>query len=184
MIPIKFRLLDSKDRESYRQIRLESLTNYPEFFGDTYEEEINATTLKFDKALKSSDGNSFLVGAFSEDILIGICGFIQDGRMKTSHRGDIVQVYVDPSFSGQGIGSELLKITIAKAFENGLIDQILLSVVYINEKAINLYKKHCFAPYGMLENYFRWGEKNWAQLFMVLTRKDYLVKNELKSKVT
>src|SRR4030095_16580350 len=110
MIPIKFRLLDSKDRESYRQIRLECLTNYPEFFGDTYEEEINATTLKFDKALKSSDGNSFLMGAFS----------------------------------GEGIGSELLKFTITKAFENGLIDQILLSVVYTNEKAINLYKKHWF----------------------------------------
>ena len=184
MTPIKFRLLDAKDRESYRQIRLESLTNFPEFFGDTYEEEINATALKFDKALKSSDGNSFLMGAFSEDTLIGICGFILDGRMKTSHRGDLVQVYVDPSFSGQGIGSELLKFTIDKAFENGWIDQILLSVVYTNERAINLYKKHWFVSYGMLENYFKWGENNWAQLFMVLTRKEYSGKNELKSKAT
>src|SRR5512143_3165185 len=111
MTSINFRLLDSKDRESYRQIRLECLTNYPEFFGDTYEEEINAHTLRFDKALRSSDSVSFLMGAFSDDSLIGISGFIQDGRMKASHRGDLVQVYIDPSFSRHGIGSELVRLT-------------------------------------------------------------------------
>lgn len=178
MTSINFRLLDSKDRESYRQIRLECLTNYPEFFGDTYEEEINAHTLRFDKALRSSDSVSFLMGAFSEDSLIGISGFIQDGRMKASHRGDLVQVYIDPSFSRHGIGSELVGLTIAKAFENKLIDQLLLSVVYTNEKAINLYKKYGFVPYGKLENYFKQGDNSWDQLFMVLTREDYLIINK------
>lgn len=178
MTSINFRLLDSKDRESYRQIRLECLTNYPEFFGDTYEEEINAHTLRFDKALRSSDSVSFLMGAFSDDSLIGISGFIQDGRMKASHRGDLVQVYIDPSFSRNGIGSKLVGLTIAKAFENKLIDQLLLSVVYTNEKAINLYKKYGFVPYGKLENYFKQGDNSWDQLFMVLTREDYIFINK------
>lgn len=178
MTSINFRLLDSKDRESYRQIRLECLTNYPEFFGDTYEEEINAPTLRFDKALRSSDSVSFLMGAFSDDSLVGISGFIQDGRMKASHRGDLVQVYIDPSFSRHGIGSKLVELTIAKAFENKLIDQLLLSVVYTNEKAINLYKKYGFVPYGKLENYFKQGDNSWDQLFMVLTREDYLIINK------
>lgn len=177
MTPINFRLLDSKDRESYRQIRLECLTNYPEFFGDTYEEEINAPVLKFDKALRSNDRNSFLMGAYSDDSLIGICGFIQDGRMKTSHRGDLVQVYIDPSFSRHGIGSELLALTIAKVFENSFIDQILLSVVNTNEKAINLYKKYGFVQYAILENYFKTGNMRWAQVFMVLTRERFSTAN-------
>lgn len=170
MIPISFRLLDSKDRENYRQKRLECLTNYPEFFGDTYEEEISGAPLKFDKALRPGNDNSFLIGAFSDDSLVGISGFIQDGRIKTNHRGDLVQVYVDPSFSGQGIGSKLVELTISRAFENSLIDQILLGVVHTNEKAIRLYKKHGFVEYGMLENYFKRDENSWTQLFMALTR--------------
>jgi len=177
MTPINFRLLDTKDRESCRQIRLECLTSYPEFFGDTYEEEINAPNLKFDKALRSSDSTSFLMGAYSEDSLVGICGFIHDGKMKASHRGELVDVYIDPSFSRHGIGSELLALTIARVFENNFIDQVLLSVVNTNEKAINLYKKHGFVQYGILENYFNRSNNSWAQLFMVLTREDFLTKN-------
>jgi ribosomal protein S18 acetylase RimI-like enzyme len=50
-------------------------------------------------------------------------------------------------------------------------------VVNTNEKAINLYKKHGFVQYGILENYFNRGNDSWAQLFMVLTRKDFLTKN-------
>ena len=174
MTVIKFRLLDTKDRESYRQIRLECLTNYPEYFGDTYEEEVNSSTLKFDKALRSVDKNSFLMGAYSEDSLIGICGFIQDGRIKTSHLGELLQIYIDPSFSKHGIGSELLGLTIEKIFGNTFIDQILLNVVGENEKSINLYKKYGFVQYGILENYYKMGKISWTQIFMVLTRKNHL----------
>ena len=178
MTSINFRLLNSKDRESYKQIRLESLTNYPDFFGDTYEEEISAHTLRFEKALRSSDSISFLLGAFSDDSLIAISGFIHDGRMKSSHRGDLVQIYVDPSFSSHGIGSELVRLTIAKAFESNLIDQLLLGIDCKNEKAIKLYKKHGFVQYGKLENYFKQGDDSWDQLFLVLTRKDYSITNK------
>jgi ribosomal protein S18 acetylase RimI-like enzyme len=173
MKQIKFRLLKSADLESYRRIRLECLTNHPEFFGDTYkEEEIHTSTNKFYKVLSSNDSNSFLFGAFSGNILIGICGFIQEERIKTIHRGNLVQVYVEPSFSGRGIGNTLIKLTIAKAFENILIDQILLSVVYTNDKAVNLYKKLGFVQYGMIENYFKEAGNSWTQLFMTLTREN------------
>ena len=173
MISINFRLLHIANLESYRMIRLECLANYPDHFGDTYEEELNTTGNKFYEALRSNDSTSFLFGAFSGDSLIGICGFIQESRSKAKHRGTLVQVYTDPHFSGQGIGSELVRLTIAKAFGNALIDQILLSVVYTNDKAVNLYKKFGFIQYGILENYFKQGEMNWAQLFMVLTRENY-----------
>jgi ribosomal protein S18 acetylase RimI-like enzyme len=174
MTKVKYRLLHSTDMDSYKRIRLECLANYPDHFGDSYEEEVNNATPKFDKALMSNDNNTFLYGAFSENTLIGICGFIQQERIKTRHRGDLVQVYVNPSFSGQGIGRELIKLTIAKAFDNILIDQILLSVVYTNDKAVKLYKKLGFVQYGIIENYFKQNDNSWSQLFMALTRKNYL----------
>ncbi len=97
--------MQAGDKESYRRIRLECLVDYPEYFGDSYEEEVHADPLKFDKTFFSDGNHSFLYGAFSQDLLIGICGFDQQKRTKTRHRGDLVQVYVQPSYGGQGIGS-------------------------------------------------------------------------------
>jgi ribosomal protein S18 acetylase RimI-like enzyme len=173
MAQIDFRLLKACDLDDYRTLRLECLTNYPDYFGDSYEEEVSATN-KFYKTLRTNENNSFLYGAFSENRLIGISGFTQDGRMKTRHRGDLVQVYVNPSFSGKGIGKTLIKLTVEKAFENALIDQIHLSVVSTNKNAISLYEKFGFVQFSILENYFKKGNTSWSQAFMLLTRKGYM----------
>ena len=182
MTQINFRLLDLTDLESYRRIRLECLTNYPDHFGDSYEEELNADPSKFEKTFLSGNDHSFLNGAFSQGILIGISGFIQQKRIKTRHRGDLVQVYVDPSFSGQGIGSGLIEVTIAMAFGNILIDQVLLSVVRSNEHAIKLYQKFGFVQYGAIENYFKLANHSSSQIFMALTRQNYITSTIFKEK--
>jgi ribosomal protein S18 acetylase RimI-like enzyme len=174
MTHVHSRLLNRADLESYRRLRLECLSHYPDFFGDSYAEELDGSSNKFYEVLSMSKSNSFLFGAFFNNYLIGTCGFIQEKRIKAKHRGNLVQAYVDPSFAGKGIGSKLLSLTIKKAFENISIDQILLSVVYANDKAITLYTKLGFAAYGHIENYFKQGDKSWSQLFMVLTRNNYL----------
>jgi ribosomal protein S18 acetylase RimI-like enzyme len=180
MTQIVYRLLNSTDRERYRRVRLECLTNYPDYFGDSYEEEINADPSKFEKTFLLGSDHSFLYGAFSQGILIGISGFIHQKRIKTGHRGDLVQVYVDPSFSGQGIGSRLIELTIAKAFDNIFINQILLSVVRSNDRAIKLYKEFGFVKYGVVENYFKVANRSWAQVFMALTRQNYITNTIFK----
>ena len=174
MTQIVYRLLNSTDRERYRRVRLECLTNYPDYFGDSYEEEINGDPSKFEKTFLLGDDHSFLYGAFSQGILIGISGFIHQKRIKAGHRGDLVQVYVDPSFSGQGIGSRLIELTIAKAFDNIFINQVLLSVVRSNDRAIKLYQKFGFVKYGVVENYFKMVNRSWTQVFMALTKQNYI----------
>jgi ribosomal protein S18 acetylase RimI-like enzyme len=180
MTHINFRLLDLTDLESYRRIRLECLTNYPDYFGDSYVEEINADPSRFVKTFLLGNDHSFLNGAFSQGILIGISGFIHQKRIKTRHRGDLVQVYVDPSFSGQGIGSRLIELTIAKAFDNIVIDQVILSVVRSNDHAIRLYEKFGFVQYGVIENYFKLANHSWSQIFMALTRQSYIASTFFK----
>jgi diamine N-acetyltransferase len=83
-------------------------------------------------------------------------------------------VYVDPSFSGQGIGSRLIALTIAKAFDNIFIDQVLLSVVLSNDRATRLYKKFGFVLYGVNKNYFKTADHSWTQVFLTLTRQSYI----------
>lgn len=173
MTKINYRLLEAHDLDNYRHLRLECLKHHPDNFGTTYEEELNAKALKFDKALIEKHPHDFLFGAFENDLLIGICGFVQQPRVKTKHMGEVIQMYVNASYSGQGIGSRLLKLTVAKAFENPLIDQVLLSVIFSNEKAVTTYKNIGFVQYGKLENYFKQEPNSWTQLFMVLTREVY-----------
>ncbi|MEO8771191.1 MAG: GNAT family protein [Ferruginibacter sp.] len=176
---INFRILQSEDIESYRQVRLACLKNHPDQFGTTYEEEANTNPLKFETILSTNNSHDFMFGAFDDKMLIGICGFIQQTRIKTSHLGEIVQMYVDPSYAGKGIGSQILKLAVDKAFENKKIDQVLLSVVYSNEKAVSTYKKLGFAEYGKLENYFKQGGGSWSQLFMALRRnKKHKIRNK------
>lgn len=167
---VVIRQLGKDDSSSYRQIRAECLQRFPDNFGSTFEEESRIKQLKFESYLLEENADNFMFGAFNEDELIGICGFLRETRNKTKHRGDIVQMYVNPMFAGQGIGNKLLTATIQKAFENGEIEQITLSVVAENASANKAYEKIGFVEYGRLPNYFKQGERYWTQRFMVLER--------------
>jgi ribosomal protein S18 acetylase RimI-like enzyme len=165
------RQLLPSDYDEYKRVRLDCLKQYPDNFGTTYEEELNATRLKLDCAIKKPDQSNFAFGAFnSGHHLIGICGFVAETRSKTQHRGEIVQMFVDPSYAGKGIGKALLKLSIEKAFANTQIEQIILSAVSSNTSAISLYKKLGFVEYGRLDNYFKSGSKFTSQSFLYLMK--------------
>jgi RimJ/RimL family protein N-acetyltransferase len=170
-MPISFRQLTSADSLDYRRVRLECLQTFPDNFGSACEEESKIPQLKFEKYLLENNSDNFMFGAFDGEDLIGICGFSREDRNKTKHRGEIVQMYVNPNFAGQRIGFDLLRKTVEKALENSEIEQIVLSLVADNQAANKLYEKVGFVEYGRLQNYFKQGERYWNQRFMVLERK-------------
>ena len=170
---IVYRLLTIHDAERYHQIRLECLRNHPDHFGSTYEEEMDIETTRFIKELTEENNHSFWFGAFDAEKLVGIAGFVQQKRLKTRHRGELVQVYVHPSMTHKGIGKELLTLTIDQAFSNTEIEQIFLSVVESNNKAVALYKKFGFVECGFIENYFKKDGIYSSQVFMVLPKLDF-----------
>jgi ribosomal protein S18 acetylase RimI-like enzyme len=170
-LEIIYRVLNYTDKEKYREIRLECLKNYPQNFGTLYEDEINSNSLKFDRVISENQETDFLFGAFKEKKLLGICGNIQEDRVKTKHISEISQLYVSPEFSKNGIATKLLNLTIEKVFTNKIIEQIILGVVESNKQAIKLYEKSGFTKYGILENYYKHGTTYEAMLFMVLKRK-------------
>ena len=169
---VKYRLLAAEDAERYHSLRLECLRNNPGNFGDSLEEELEVKTSRFKAELNQEKGVSFWYGAFSAGRLIGISGFIQQRRTKARHRGDLIQVYTSPGFANRGIGSALVKLTVEKAFSKPEIEQILLSAVQSNEKAIALYKKLGFVEYGSIENYFKKDGVYSSQLFMALWKNE------------
>lgn len=170
---IVFRLLGSENRADYKSIRLECLQNYPENFGTLYEDEVNASALKFDDVISKNNGTDFLMGAFENEHLIGICGFMQEKRTKTMHIGEISQMYVKPESGKQGVGANLLRLSIEKAFLNKTVDQIMLGVVQSNAQAIHVYLKTGFKQYGHVANYYKKDDQYEGMVFMILTRQSF-----------
>jgi len=113
------------------------------------------------------------MGAFDGEQLIGLCGFHSDGRLKTKHRGEIVQMYVHPDYAGKQIGPALLRKTIEKAFLKPETELITLGVVNENTRAIKLYEQIGFREYGRMTHFFKKDTTYLGQRFMILERKAF-----------
>ena len=146
-MPITYRKLTPGDSGQYRKIRLESLKTHPESFGATYDEEKVQPKLRFEKAIDQPVDGRFMMGAFDQDELIGIFGFVPftlGDMLDLRHAGTLVQMYVRSTFSGQKVGLNLTKAVIREAFSSSDINQIVLGVREGNIFAIRVYEQAGF----------------------------------------
>lgn len=167
---IVYKKVEILEIEQYHKIRLDCLKAYPQYFGTRFDEEQNSSSFKFDKIITQQSTTDFLMGAFLNDSIIGICGFIREKRAKTKHIGEISGMYVMTEFSNQKIGSRLLNTTILTAFEEPYLEQIILAVADKNQNAKNLYTKYGFVEYGRLKKYYKNDGQYETQVFMTLIK--------------
>lgn len=149
------RKLTGADSKTYRQARLYCLKTFPGYFGSLYQDEVKKEKLFFEECLENKDCDSFIFGAWDNEECIGLCGFVPEKRTLTRHRGELIQMFVHPTYQRQNIGEKLVHAIINEAFSNPEIEQITLGVVSTNAAAINLYKKMGFVEYGLLKNCFK-----------------------------
>lgn len=132
-------------------LRLRTLKDHPEAFGQPYEEakaiplEEAHETLRQRMAMANS---ATFVAVDDAESLVGMIGFFRDPRAKNAHSGNIVSVYVVPEARGLGISGRLLDAALnhAKAI-NGLL-QIHLTVASPNVIATRTYERAGFVRYG------------------------------------
>src|SRR5215211_1217143 len=175
---IIIRKLEPHEAAIYREIRLACLKNSSGYFGSTYEEEASNPKLKFEMLIENESPDNFMFGAFDHDDLIGITGFTRMIRQRDRHRGEVVQVYVDASYRGQNVGETLIRRVLERAFTLEGIEQVQLSAIANNEKAIKLYEKIGFRTFGIQTNYFKIGDTYSDQCFMQVFKRDYLPNKE------
>ncbi len=169
---MRIQLLSSEHSKVYRKARLDCLRYFSDHFGTTYEEEAVKPELFVEIMLKERNPNVFMFGAFEGEECIGLCGFVREGRTRTLHRGELVQMYVHPEHHGKGIAKQLVQHTIDLAFSMEGIEQISLSAVANNAAAVSLYLKSGFEQYGLAKNYFRVNETTYTdQIFMICYKK-------------
>ncbi len=100
----------------------------------------------FEKALEQPVDDRFVIGAFDQKTLIGICGFIPFVP-NFSNAGEIIQMYVRSAYSGRKIGLGLVKAAIHEALKISGIEQIVLGVKEGNMSAIRVYEQAGFLTY-------------------------------------
>ena len=170
---IIIRKLQPHESTVYRAVRLACLKNAPQFFGSTYEEEILNPKFFFETYIETESPDHVMFGAFDAERLIGITGFNRIAWKRASHRGEIVQVYVEPGYRGQNIGGKLLQHARDYAFARDGIEQVQLSVIASNQTAIKLYEKLGFQSFGVQPKYFKAGDAYMDQQFMQVLKSDY-----------
>jgi RimJ/RimL family protein N-acetyltransferase len=155
IMAISYRKLLPRDSAQYREIRLESLKAHPESFGSTFEEQKKLPKLMFEKAIEQPYDSRFVVGAFDQKEIIGICGFVpfaSEYFQDLENAGTIIQMYVKPTYRGRRIGFNLVKTVVDEAFRLPDIDKVVLGVKEGNLSAIRVYEQAGFLNYSPAEN--------------------------------
>lgn len=136
------RILTQDDWSYWREIRLEAVKFHPEAFSASYEDESQYA----DDMFKQGLAKNTIFGAYSNDTLVGVAGFLVLPSRKMKHRGNLFSMYVKKEYRGYGIADQLVGAVIAHARTRVL--QLHCTVVTGNNSAIKLYQKFGFKIYG------------------------------------
>lgn len=155
---LNIRLLEECDALEFIRLRLEGLQNDPVAFGSSWEEEQTRTPESVGPRLRAMPDGNFVVGAFQDERLIGITGFVRSDRPKTRHKGFIWGVYVTPEARGKGVARALLTSVLERARGYADLDQITLSVSVTQAPARRLYASLGFEVYGYEQHALKIGD--------------------------
>lgn len=164
---MNIRRLVETDWEAYRAIRLEALQVSPEAFATEFEEQKDLPPEYWSSRLATGE-DSFVLGAFSDERIIATAGFTKERRRKTRHKGNIVGVYVSPSFRGRGIARALVMEIVSQARSVPGLEQVILTVVTENVVAKGLYEKLGFRVFGTELRALKVGDRYLDEEHMVL----------------
>ena len=147
---ITYRKLGINDAKAYRKIRLESLKAHPGKFGSSYEEQRKLSKLMFEDALEHPVDDRFVIGAFDQDELVGIFGFIPfvpESFLSLENAGALIQMYVSSTYRGKKVGFNLTTAVINEAFRIPGIEKLVLGVRQDNLSAIRVYEQAGFQSF-------------------------------------
>ena len=143
------RILTPSDVEVFRTLRLEALTLEPTAYLTSAEEFDKIPLEAIAERLQAEEQGKFTLGAFVDEKLEGMVGFIPEAREKIKHKGSIWGVYVSPAFRGQGVAKKLMLEAINRVRTYPDIKQINLSVNVTQKVAQKLYDVLGFEVYGV-----------------------------------
>jgi ribosomal protein S18 acetylase RimI-like enzyme len=137
------RQLVPEDADALRMLRLEALELHPEAFGSSHAEE-SARSVDAFAAWTTGD---FIAGGFIDHQLDAMAGLSIPKTAKQMHKGMLWGVYVRGCRRGSGLAEAVMGAVLDHAGTR--VEQVHLSVAATNDRAVNLYRRLGFEPYGI-----------------------------------
>lgn len=138
------RALGPADLPALRTLRTAALTDSPQAFGSTPEEDAAITDAGWFPRLALPN---VVFGALVGGSLVGMAGFAREGGRKREHRGSLWGVFVAPPHRGAGLSRALVEAVAGHAARHALV--LEASVVVSNSAARALYASMGFVEYGL-----------------------------------
>lgn len=88
--------------------------------------------------------DSFTIGAFEQNKLVGSVSIERDFRLKCRHKAVLSRMYVHPDAAGKGVGRLLVLEAIRLAAKANGLRQLCLAVLTSNIRAIQVYRSAGF----------------------------------------
>jgi ribosomal protein S18 acetylase RimI-like enzyme len=164
------RLLTPEDAAALYALRLEALRTDPDAFLATYEEERSRGVDDFAARLREGDGDAAcgVMGAFVEDALVAMVGFVRTPRIRARHKAIIWGTWVAPRVRGRGIGRALMQSALARLRGVDGIEIVELSVTTGQTAARALYLGLGFEPFWLEEHAMKDGDRYIDEEHLVL----------------
>jgi cyclohexyl-isocyanide hydratase len=155
------RLLEPADDTHYRELWVRAMTQHAECFRTSLEDAVtHGIPTRY-------TAESFTVGAFIGEQLVGITSLDREPRLKLRHKAHLYRMFVDPQARANGVGGMLMRETIARAAAVDGLRQIWLTVLETNQAAQRLYASAGFRGYASEPEAVRIGDRYVAEQQMV-----------------
>jgi ribosomal protein S18 acetylase RimI-like enzyme len=164
---MQIRRLTKTDAEIFWKFRLLALESEPTAFGESAAEHKKQTVKSFAQRLDPGD-ESFVLGAFEGQDLVGMAGFYREAREKQRHTGHIWGVFISPPHRSQKIGRSLILGIIEQSRSLPGLKKIRLTVSAAQANARKLYAGLGFRTYGVEPRALRVGDEYFDEDLMFL----------------
>jgi len=148
-------------------MRLRSVSEADNYFRNSVADIEAEGLVGCEKLLQSDDVR--IVGAFENNVLVGIGGITRETRDKLSHKALLWGMFVADEAVGRGIGHAIVVALITEA--RGFVRSLHLTLVANNDRARGLYERCGFSAYGCDPQSVRQGDLYLDELLMWLPLK-------------
>jgi ribosomal protein S18 acetylase RimI-like enzyme len=147
--PLEIRLFTEQDAQALWDLRMLALKTDPWSFVDSPEELRVISVEEFAARLRADDAENFIVGAFEQQIAVGMVGCYQEVPLKRRHKAWIWGVFVTPATRGRGIARSLMQAAIERAKAIDGLDMVMLTVSVDQPAPRKLYESLGFRSIGV-----------------------------------
>lgn len=168
MDDVVIRHLTPAEWQDYKDLRLEALSNDPDSFGSTYEENASKPEERWRAELTAEMGTKLFAEAGGRLVAMAGAYFEQTDRGTVAH---LIGVYTRPSARGNGIMERLINCLVEELKQEQAADTLELQVNRTAEAAVKLYEKLGFVYGEPVADYVRPNGERFPQSVMSMALK-------------